>query len=68
MWHYGMSWWMWFWMTSFWIVIGVIVWSLIRWGQRPDRRSAQDILDERYANGELSKDDYEERRRVLINH
>jgi putative membrane protein len=68
MWHYGMNWWMWFGMASFWIVIALVVWALIRSGQRPSQRTAQEILDERYAKGELSKDEYEERRRVLINH
>jgi len=32
---------------------------------RPDRSSAQDILDERYARGELSDEEYRARRDVL---
>ena len=67
MWHYG-GWWMGLGMAAFWIVVAVGVWALVRAGQRPEHRNARDILDERYARGDLSKDEYEERRRVLINH
>lgn len=31
----------------------------------PGRQTALEILDERYARGEISKDEYEERRRTL---
>lgn len=54
------------------VVIAVAV-LLVRWlgglGQsdasRPSRPAALDILKERYARGEIDKEEYEERRRVL---
>ena len=53
------------------LVIAAVV-LLIRWagGQLPGRaphqgRSPLDILKERYARGEIDKNEFEERRRVL---
>lgn len=33
--------------------------------RRPERNSALDILDERFARGEIDQQEYEERRRIL---
>lgn len=76
-----MHWWGWYnglglhwiWMALFWVaVIGGIVW-LVRGGthvgcgghhDRP-RNSGLEILDERYARGEISKEEYLEMRDTL---
>ena len=52
-------------MLLFWtaVVFGVI-W-LVRTVGRPGRRGAQDILDERYARGELTDEEYRARRDTL---
>ncbi|MCD9625664.1 SHOCT domain-containing protein [Rhabdothermincola salaria] len=59
--------WMWFWgtvmMFSWVVIIAAAVWlvtrSRDRAGNRPSR--AREILDERYASGELSTEEYRER-------
>jgi putative membrane protein len=57
------------------VAVVVLVVMLVRWLSGGDRhgarggpsakRTALDILDERYARGEIEHDDYEERRRRL---
>lgn len=72
MWGGGMSWFGWIFMTGFWVLaILAIVW-LARTAvgsSGSDRESGRDrarrTLDERFAAGELSVEEYEERRRVL---
>jgi putative membrane protein len=58
----------WIFMTAFWVlVIAGVVW-LVRTAGRPSedgRGSARRILDERFANGDLSVEEYEQRRRAL---
>jgi putative membrane protein len=78
MWHMedGWGWWMvmgWLWMIAFW---GLIIWAILtlvsRFGGR-DRSvpsqaaeaSAVEILERRYARGELSHEEFEEMRRRL---
>lgn len=56
-------------MILFWalVVIG-IVWLIrsVPWGQyRHGHESALDVLDRRFASGEISPEDYRERRAVL---
>jgi len=78
MWHMGTGWgwWMvfgWIWMVIFW---GIIVWgvlALARGGfiRRPGPPShteprALDVLERRYASGELTDDEFERMRRVLL--
>ena len=53
------------------VTVGVVV-LLVRWlgDRRPDTRAsaesnAVDILKERFARGEIEKEEYEERRRIL---
>ncbi len=60
------------WMVLFWaFVVGLIV-LLIRGivpGSSGSReRTARDILDERFARGEISEEEYADRRRVLDEH
>jgi uncharacterized membrane protein len=76
MWHMGdgWGWWMGFgsiWMVGFWAVIIWAVFTLrARWTGGPDRvaedaGSALDILERRYAHGELSDEQYETMQRRL---
>lgn len=61
----GMWGWGWLWMILFWAgVIVLIVWAVGRSaGSRDDR--ALDILKERFARGEIDRDEFEARRREL---
>jgi putative membrane protein len=60
-------------MILFWIVIIGAVVLLVRaltggqWGggQAVGGRSARQLLDERFARGEIERDEYEEKRRLL---
>lgn len=70
MWFGG--WWMALWMMVFWIgLILLIVWAVRSLsgeghGQASDDRSrALQILEERYARGEIDRDEFEERRSTL---
>jgi putative membrane protein len=49
------------------VVVFVIRWAGGPWraGDRPPERTPLDILKERFARGEIDKEEYEERRRVL---
>lgn len=76
-----MHWWGWYgdwgfhwiWMVLFWVlVIGGIVWLVRGCGRvNDDRHHAEprnkglEILDERYARGEISKEEYLEMRETL---
>lgn len=57
-------------MTVFWLVvlaaIGVGVWWVVRQVRPASRDSALDILRERYARGEISREEFEARRRDLV--
>lgn len=65
-----MSGWGWGWMIGGWLMMISVV-ALIAWAVRssagPQRRpyGPEDILAERFARGDLSKEEYEERRSVL---
>jgi putative membrane protein len=77
MWHMGdgWGWWMlfgWIWMAVFW---GLIIWgafTLIRYLSQPrgtstsGGESALDLLERRYAAGELDHEEFEERRRRIL--
>ncbi len=79
---YGYGWgmhpWMWgawglgmmFMMLLFWVLVIVGIIAGIRWllGQRREtpRDSALEILRERYARGEINKEEFEARRRDLL--
>ena len=51
------------------IVVAVVVWLLMRGplgqGGQTERRSALDILKERYARSEIGKEEYEQKKRDL---
>ena len=73
--HEGMGWWMLFggvWLLLFWgAIIGLVVWGISRvthrgYGPRaPDRLTPLDIAKERYAKGELSKEEFEQIKKDL---
>ncbi len=75
--HYGMGYGFgWIFMVLFWILLIVGIVAIIKWafssGHGPThvlppspQRTAHDILKERYARGEIDKDEFEERRRTL---
>jgi len=59
-------------MVAFWAVLILAVVMIVRnvgWDRRPGddapRRGAQDILDERFARGEIDADEYHARRAAL---
>jgi len=67
---YGMG--GWFGMGLWWILLVVLVvvfgaWAFKRTGDSPSapRESARDILDKRYARGEIGRDEYEQKKRDL---
>jgi putative membrane protein len=68
---YWDSGWAWLWMTVmmvvFWgAVVGIVVAVVRRPGRYVTRSSdARDILDARFARGEIDVDEYEQRRNVL---
>jgi len=68
----GFGWWPWF--GGFWMVIvgggliALIVWgvsSLTRQNSHVMKKSALDMAKERYAKGELTKEEYEQYRKDL---
>jgi putative membrane protein len=81
-WAWGGGWiGMWLLMVGFWVLaIVAVVWGIRAWTRPTPRpmdptypassptgyQSALDILAERFARGEISKDEFEERRRVLL--
>lgn len=55
--------------VAFWVAIVVLVVRLIRGrgdGDHPARVSALDVLEERYARGEITAEEFAERRAVLL--
>lgn len=71
----GGFWWMWIMMAFFWVlIIGGVVWLVVRLTQQAETAGAGprtrggralEILRERYARGEISRDEYERMRRDL---
>lgn len=54
-------------MLLVWLLPLVLVWLLVRayLGRRPPTRTALEILEERYARGEIERDEYLKRRADL---
>lgn len=68
MWNWA-PWWHWLWMASVWIVgIAVIVWAVAALFPSQPRRDPQQILDERFARGDIDLGEYRQRRDELHNH
>ena len=77
MWGYNMGWGMWLGIgistLILLILVGLLVWAVVQVGrlegprprQQPDRPGALQVLDERFARGDIEADDYEQRRRLL---
>lgn len=69
----GMGWGGWLGMGLFWlVVVGLLVWTVTRLlpADRGEQRgrgtdTSQDLLDRRFAAGEIDTDEYERRRAVL---
>lgn len=64
----GMPWLGWMLMVAVWVLVaGGVVWLVraLAGSREPDRGSARRILDERFASGEISADEYEARRAAL---
>jgi putative membrane protein len=64
----GHAWGPWFLLFPlFWISVVVVLILAFRggWGHRPDSGSAETILGERFARGEISPEEYRERLAVL---
>jgi putative membrane protein len=71
-WHWGWGWGMGLSMILFWALIIVAIVALVRWLNGRDRagddqRSEKplDVLKRRYARGEIDKEEFHERKRVL---
>lgn len=67
---YGGGWLMGLWMLLFWAgVILLVVWGVKTLSSGDNRRSdegrALQILEERFARGEIDREEFEERRRAL---
>lgn len=69
MWGYGFGWFGWLIMLAWWTLVVVgLVWLVRSVADRGDAgvaSGARRMLDDRFASGELSVEEYEERRRVL---
>lgn len=67
MWGGGMGGFGWLVMVTWWVlVVAGIVWLVRSVAGQPDSRgSARRLLDERFAAGELSVEEYQQRRRTL---
>jgi len=69
--HDGMGWWMVFggvWMLLFWgAVIWLVAWAVTRvgGGQRTDSDTPLDIVQRRYARGEITREQFEQLRKDL---
>jgi len=69
-WGASMGWWMIVWLVVFWGgLIALIVWGITRLTRRGDSASKRDPLDiakDRYARGELSREEFEQIKKDLF--
>lgn len=72
-WHSGMGWWMGFggiFFVLFWGgVIALVIWGISKASNRNetnDKKRPLDIVKERYAKGEISKEEYEDIKKDLL--
>lgn len=69
MWYmHGMGVWGWAMMLAFWVLVVILIVWAVRSNappRTPEDGGAFRILDERFAKGEIDRDEYEERRVVL---
>ncbi|MGC9092241.1 MAG: SHOCT domain-containing protein [Bacteroidota bacterium] len=62
----------WFMMVLFWILVIIGVVLLVRWiglqnkASMTEKESALEILKKRYAKGEISKEEFEEKKKDLV--
>lgn len=68
---YGMMGWMWILGLIFWILViaGLVLLIKYLWeggGTKRETESALEILKKRYARGEISKEEFEERKKDLL--
>lgn len=71
----GSGWWGWWMMVPMVLVWGLIIWGVVALVQRgvstagggsyPARESALELLKKRYARSEISKEEYQEKRRDI---
>ncbi len=60
-------------MWIFWLLVFVGLFLLIRWivrssgpGSQPPKESAMEVLKKRYAGGEISKEEFEQKKKDLL--
>lgn len=60
-------------MWIFWLAVIVAIFLLIRWlvrssgpGVQPPKESAMEVLKKRYASGEISKEEFEQKKKDLL--
>jgi putative membrane protein len=56
----------WIWMGAWILVLTAMVWLLVREPRRSDRDEALEILRNRLARGEITTDEFEHARQVLV--
>lgn len=61
----GVWWTHWLWLVFLGLIVAVMIGFLVVGMRRRSGASARDVLDRRYAQGEISTQEYEERKRRL---
>jgi uncharacterized membrane protein len=56
----------WIWMAVWIVALLVMVWLVVRSPSRPVEADAMDILRARFARGEISKEEFQQARTVLL--
>ena len=66
MWYGAGGWWMAIWMVVSWVgVVLVVIWAVRALSGGGPGRAAIRILEERFARGEIDRDEFEQRRSAL---